>query len=40
MVARQPLRERQKLLGVLLLLLFIVVLAFVRFGKTIPWSAR
>ena len=39
-VARQRTRERQKLVGLLLLVLFIVVLAFVRFGKTIPWGAR
>jgi type VI protein secretion system component VasF len=39
-VVRQRLRERQKLWGLLLLLLFILVLAFVRFGKTIPWGAR
>jgi hypothetical protein len=40
LVVRQRARERQKLWGVLLLLLFILVLAFVRFGKTIPWGAR
>ena len=39
-IARQRLRERQKLLGLMLLVLFIAVLAFVRFGKTIPWGAR
>jgi hypothetical protein len=39
-IARQRARERQKLLGLLLLVLFILVLAFVRFGKTIPWGAR
>jgi hypothetical protein len=39
-IARQRLRERQKLLGLMLLVLFIVVLALVRFGKTIPWGAR
>jgi hypothetical protein len=39
-IARQRARERQKLVGLLLLVLFIVVLAFVRFGKTIPWGAR
>ena len=39
-IARQRARERQKLLGLLLLVLFILVLAFVRFGKTIPWDAR
>ena len=40
MVARQRLRERQKLVGLMLLVLFIVVLTFLRFGKTIPWGAR
>jgi hypothetical protein len=39
-IARQRARERQKLLGLLLVVLFILVLAFVRFGKTIPWGAR
>jgi hypothetical protein len=39
-IARQHARERQKLLGLLLLVVFILVLAFVRFGKTIPWGAR
>jgi hypothetical protein len=40
LIARQRARERQKLVGLLLLALFILVLAFVRFGKTIPWGAR
>ena len=39
-MARQHARERQKLLGIAVLLLFILVLAFVRFGRTIPWGAR
>jgi hypothetical protein len=39
-VARQRARERQKLLGLLVVVLFILALAFVRFGKTIPWGAR
>lgn len=39
-IVRQRARERQKLLALVLLVLFIVVLAFVRFGKTIPWGAR
>jgi len=39
-IARQRARERQKLLGMLLVALLILVLAFVRFGKTIPWGAR
>ena len=39
-VARQRSRERQKLLGLLLVALLILVIAFVRFGRTIPWGAR
>ena len=39
-IARQRARERQKLVGLLLLVLFTLVLVFVRFGKTIPWGAR
>jgi hypothetical protein len=33
-------RERRKLIGLLVVVLFILALAFLRFGKTIPWSAR
>jgi hypothetical protein len=40
LIARQRTRERQKLLGLLLVVLFILVLVFARFGKTIPWGAR
>lgn len=40
LVLRQRARERQKLWGLLLLLVFILALAFFRFGKTIPWGAR
>ncbi len=39
-VERQRTRERQKIIGVMLVILFLVALAFVRFGKTIPWGAR
>jgi hypothetical protein len=39
-ISRQRSRERQKLVGLLVLVLFILVLAFLRFGKTIPWGAR
>lgn len=39
-ILRQRSRERQKLVGLVLLVAFILVLAFVRFGKTIPWGAR
>jgi hypothetical protein len=38
--ARYRSRERRKLVGVLVIVLFILALAFFRFGKTIPWSAR
>ncbi len=37
---RQKSRERVKLMGLLILALIILAIAFVRFGKTIPWGAR
>ena len=37
---RQRSRERRKVIGLLVIVLFIVVLAFLRFGRTIPWGAR
>jgi hypothetical protein len=37
---RQKSRERVKLTGLLILALIILVIAFVRFGRTIPWGAR
>jgi len=37
---RQKSRERVKLTGLLILALLILLIAFVRFGKTIPWGAR
>jgi hypothetical protein len=39
-MARQRARERQKLIGLLLVALLILVIAFLRFGHTIPWGAR
>jgi hypothetical protein len=39
-IARQRIRERQKLVGLMLLVLLILVLALLRFGKTVPWGAR
>ena len=39
-LARHRLRERKKLVGLLIVVLFILALAFLRFGKTIPWAAR
>ena len=38
--ARFRSRERRKLVGILVVVLFILALAFLRFGKTIPWGAR
>ncbi len=37
---RQKSRERVKLTGLLILALVILLIAFLRFGKTIPWGAR
>jgi hypothetical protein len=38
--ARYHSRERAKVLGLLVLVIFILALAFFRFGRTIPWGAR
>ena len=38
--ARYRSRERLKLIGLMVVVLFILALAFFRFGKTIPWGAR
>jgi len=38
--ARYRSRERLKLLGIIAIALLILALAFLRFGKTIPWGAR
>jgi len=37
---RQTLRERIKLIGLLVIALLILLIAFLRFGKTIPGSAQ
>ena len=37
---RQKSRERLKLIGLLAIALLILAIAFLRFGKTIPWGAR
>jgi hypothetical protein len=37
---RQRKRERRKLIGLLAIALFILMLAFIRFGRSIPWGAR
>jgi hypothetical protein len=39
-VAKQRSRERRKIVGLILVALLILVIAFVRFGRTIPWGAR
>jgi len=39
-VVRQRARERRKLIGVVVIVVFILALAFFRFGRTIPWGAR
>lgn len=39
-IARQRERERQKLIGLVVVALIILVICFVRFGRTIPWGAR
>jgi hypothetical protein len=38
--ARCRSRERAKVFGLLVLVIFILALAFFRFGRTIPWGAR
>jgi hypothetical protein len=37
---QQRSRERIKLVGLLALAILILLIAFLRFGKTIPWGAR
>jgi hypothetical protein len=37
---RQKSRERLKLIGLLVIALLILLIGFLRFGKTIPWGAR
>jgi len=37
---RQKGGERLKLIGILVIALVILAIAFLRFGKTIPWGAR
>jgi len=37
---RQHARDRRKVIGVLAIVLLILALAFIRFGRTIPWGAR
>jgi len=33
-------RERVKVLGLLVIAAIILIIAFLRFGRTIPWGAR
>jgi hypothetical protein len=33
-------RERRRVVGLLIIALIILAIAFLRFGKTIPWGAR
>jgi hypothetical protein len=37
---RQKSRERIKQIGLLVLALVILLIAFLRFGRTLPWGAR
>jgi hypothetical protein len=37
---RRLAHDRVRVVGMLVIVLFILLLAFVRFGKTIPWGAR
>jgi hypothetical protein len=37
---RRLAHDRIRVLGLLIIVVFILLLTFVRFGKTIPWSAR
>jgi type II secretory pathway component PulM len=40
MQERRLARERRKVMGLLVIALLILVLAFLRFGRHIPWGAR
>jgi len=37
---RRLAHDRVRVIGMLVIVLFILLLAFFRFGKTIPWAAR
>lgn len=37
---RRLAHDRIRVLGLLLIVIFILLLTFLRFGKTIPWGAR
>jgi len=38
--ARQRVRDQRRVIGLLAIALFILLLAFIRFGRHIPWGAR
>jgi uncharacterized membrane protein len=38
--ARYRSRERAKIVGLFVIIIFILALVFLRFGRTIPWGAR
>jgi hypothetical protein len=38
--ARQRARDQRKVIGLLAIALFILLLAFLRFGRHVPWGAR
>ncbi len=37
---RRLAHDRVRVIGLLVIVLFILLLSFFRFGKTIPWAAR
>jgi hypothetical protein len=37
---RRLVHDRVRVIGLLLIVVFILLMAFLRFGKTIPWGAR
>jgi hypothetical protein len=37
---RRMAHDRIRVIGMLVIVVFILLLTFLRFGKTIPWSAR
>ena len=40
LAARRLAHDRIRVIGLLAIVILILLLTFVRFGKTIPWSAR
>jgi hypothetical protein len=37
---RRMTHDRVRVIGMLVIVVFILLMTFVRFGKSIPWSAR